>query len=200
MTQPALPTIETARLLLRGAAPGDVDVWAACLEDPGVLRYLPKRTMTIRERAERMLSYEQLWDQEPIGGLGRVITRKADGQLMGWCGARYHAHAGDAELSYALGVPYWGQGYATEAAQGLVRFIFENTPWNHLFACTLPGNDASQRVLTHLGFTYERDINYQELAGDKTIQMDEPMSHYFLLQREQFAPGDSLYRTLIPSS
>ena len=69
------------------------------------------------------------------------------------CGVRrQHQHA---ELGYWLGVPYWGQGYATEAARELLRYGFEDA-WSasHLrFA--FQAESASGRVLAKLGMRYE---------------------------------------------
>jgi len=57
-----------------------------------------------------------------------------------------------------------------------------------------PGNSASRRVLEHLGFVYEKDVNYYEMTGDTTMEMDSPIVPYFVLRREQFAPGAAVYR------
>src|SRR6516165_6240655 len=51
MSNTQIPEIETERLLLRGSAPGDEDAWAVLLDDADVLRFLPKVTQPIRERA-----------------------------------------------------------------------------------------------------------------------------------------------------
>lgn len=58
----------------------------------------------------------------------------------------------DAELGYWVGVPYWGQGYATEATRQTVDWTFTELGLQHLYARPLQANSASCRVLEKLGF------------------------------------------------
>lgn len=47
-----VPEIETERLLLRQVTSGDLDDWAdRVFADPEVIRYMPRRDMTLHERA-----------------------------------------------------------------------------------------------------------------------------------------------------
>lgn len=201
MAPVTVPEIETERLLLRGPIPGDVAVLAAYVGDPDYLRYLPKRDLTALARAEQTLNtITQIWEQQPLSDIAWVITQKLTGQLIGWTGAGPAKENSEAELVYMLGKPYWGQGFATEAARAVVRYGFENREWDRIVAAIIPGNIASGRVLEHLGFVYEKDVNYYEMSGDTTIQMDSPIVPYFALQRDQFAPGDAFYRVrAVPS-
>lgn len=189
-----VPAIETERLLLRGATSADVDAWAAVISDPEFIRYVPRTraNLTARERAERtMRALQEIWEQHAVGW---VITRKGDGQFIGQCNIDTLPEATEVELAYLLGKPYWGQGYATEAARAAVRFAFEHTTWNRIVAAVVPANIASRRVLDHLGFVYEKDVNYYEMTGSDGIVMDDPIVAYYALRREQFAPGDMFYR------
>lgn len=195
MATVSIPEIETERLLLRGPRPGDVEAWSAYIGDPDYLRYLPRRNLTPLARAEQTInSITQTWEQQPPSDIAWVITLKATGQLIGWSGAGPAEENGDAELVYMLGKPYWGQGFATEAARAVMRYGFENRIWNRIVAAIIPGNIASRRVLEHVGFAYEKDVNYYEMSGDTTIEMDSPIVPYFVLQRAQFVPGNALYR------
>lgn len=58
----------------------------------------------------------------------------------------------EAELGYWVGVPYWGQGYATEATRQTVDWAFADLGLQHLYARPLQANPASCRVLEKLGF------------------------------------------------
>ncbi len=190
-----IPEIETERLNLRGPTPADVDTWAALLAEPDVLRYLPRRAITPHERAERSLNaLAEGWRQDSPADIGWVITLKDDGRLIGWLGAGTSEGSNEAEIVYSLGKPYWGRGYATEAARALVRYAFAHTTWERVVAAIIPGNLASRRVLEHLGFIYECDVNYYEMSGDTTIEMDSPIVPFFALPRERFTPGDAFYR------
>jgi RimJ/RimL family protein N-acetyltransferase len=63
-----------------------------------------------------------------------------------------HHHA---ELGYWLGVPYWGKGYATEAAKAVVEYGFKELKLHRIFASHFPNNPASGRVLQKIGMSYE---------------------------------------------
>ena len=63
-----------------------------------------------------------------------------------------HRHA---ELGYWIGVPFWGKGYATEAASAAVAFGFDMLRLNRIYAHHFAGNTASQRVLEKIGMRHE---------------------------------------------
>jgi len=52
-------------------------------------------------------------------------------------------------------VPYWGQGYATEAAREMLRFGFEDLGLHRIFASHFKHNPASGRILNKLGMRHE---------------------------------------------
>jgi RimJ/RimL family protein N-acetyltransferase len=204
MAQMAIATIETERLLLRAYSPrllpaptpNDVAVWAACIfADPEVMRYYPRRDLTPSARAARARDrYHALWEQGNVDGWGWVMTHKGHGPLIGHCGIGSVAGENTGEIEYALAQPYWGQGLATEAALAMVRFGFEHTSWDRMVAAIVPGNGASRRVLEHLGFVYEQDVNYDEMRADTTGALPSPVVAFFALRRDQFVPGEAFYR------
>lgn len=56
------------------------------------------------------------------------------------------------EIGYWIGEPFWGQGFATEAARAVTTFGFEDLGENRLHAGYFADNPASARVLQKLGF------------------------------------------------
>ena len=55
-------------------------------------------------------------------------------------------------LGYWIGRPYWGRGFATESAGGLVAFGFDALGFEKITASVFPEDPASARVLEKLGF------------------------------------------------
>jgi RimJ/RimL family protein N-acetyltransferase len=62
------------------------------------------------------------------------------------------ADDGSAEIGYWIGKPWWGRGFATEAAQALVRHCFATVGIERLTCCHFVDNPASARVIRKLGF------------------------------------------------
>src|SRR2546428_12325167 len=54
-----------------------------------------------------------------------AVTLRGTEELIGCVGLHVKPDHDHAELGYWIGVPYWGQGYATEAAAVVVRFRSE---------------------------------------------------------------------------
>jgi RimJ/RimL family protein N-acetyltransferase len=88
-------------------------------------------------------------------GMPCAIERRADGQLLGGIGLVLEPTHERAELGYWLGVPYWGQGYATEAGRLLIDFAFGVLGLNRVYAVHYHTNPSSGRVMQKLGMTYE---------------------------------------------
>ena len=70
---------------------------------------------------------------------------REEGELVGAITLHPNARDDNAELGYWIGRPYWGRGYATEAAREVVRYAFEH----------LGSNPASGRVMQKIGMSYE---------------------------------------------
>jgi len=58
------------------------------------------------------------------------------------------------ELGYWLGVPYWGRGFATEAARAAIDYTFEEFSVGQLISGARVANPASRNVLEKCGFQW----------------------------------------------
>lgn len=74
-----------------------------------------------------------------------------EGRLVGAVGL-VHGDARSAEIGYWIGKPYWGQGFATEAARTLVGHAFGALGVRRLTCGHFADNPASARVIAKLGF------------------------------------------------
>ena len=84
-----------------------------------------------------------------------AVTISRGGELCGAVGLAIAPAQERAELGYWIGVPYWGQGFATEAASAVIAFGFEALRLHRIFASHFAGNTASQRVLEKIGMRHE---------------------------------------------
>jgi ribosomal-protein-alanine N-acetyltransferase len=94
----------------------------------------------------------QIEARERGESLAHAVMHSGDG-LVGICtllGLRPAAPSG--QLSFWIGRPYWGRGYATAAAGQLVALGLGPLELREILSCTLGSNLASRRVLAKLGF------------------------------------------------
>lgn len=175
-----VPTLDADRVLLRPLAAGDVAVLFGFFSDRDVTRYWSRPPMTHLAQARRLL--REIRDGYKSGeSLQFGIERKADRALVGTC-TLFHFHAGSrrAELGYALGRPYWGQGLMHEALQRLLAYAFDELRLHRLEADIDPRNEASARTLRRLGFVKEGALRERWIVAD--VVSDSEV--YGLLRRE----------------
>jgi RimJ/RimL family protein N-acetyltransferase len=73
------------------------------------------------------------------------------------------------ELGYWLGVSYWGQGFATEAARAVIDFFFEESAAEQLYAGARVANPASRNILEKCGFQWNGvELHRFEALGSST--------------------------------
>jgi len=145
------PTLETARLRLRSYCEDDI---AELLPLIGT-REVAATTLRIahpytEQDARVFFALAQESDKVWL-----AVTLRSDGRLIGGIGLRIDEPHRHAELGYWLGVPYWGKGYATEAAREMLRYGFNDLRLHRIFASHFKQNAASGRILKKLGMRYE---------------------------------------------
>lgn len=88
-------------------------------------------------------------------GLRLGIILRERGALCGGVGLLVEPNHRRAELGYWVGVPYWGNGYATEAARAVVKYGFGALRLHRIFASHFVNSPASARVLRKIGMRHE---------------------------------------------
>jgi len=163
--------LESERLLLRPPRPSDIHSITAWLGDYDVARMTSRAPHPYGESdAEAFVS----------AGLPHrfIITRKGNGLFMGAVGL----HPDDAcEFGYWLGRPFWGFGYATEAAHRLVTYAFAMLEVEELHAGWFYDNPASGHVLAKLGARHNGSTMRECRARGMAI-----LCHDMLLTRADF--------------
>ena len=141
--------LETERLLLRPPEEADIPSTVVLLGDYDVAKNLAGVPHPFtRAHAEEFL--KKSTESRASGTAYRFsIVRKAGAIHVGSIGLALKD--GQFELGYWLGRPYWGQGYATEAAKRVVGFAFHDLKATSVWAGRFHDNPASGRVLAKLG-------------------------------------------------
>jgi RimJ/RimL family protein N-acetyltransferase len=144
----SIPTIETERLILRGWCEDDLDAYAAIMADPEVMRFLGGASA----RSDAWRGMATLIGHWELRGFGLwAVERKRDGALIGRVGVQYPEGWPSTEVAWTLGRPYWGHGYASEAAQASLEWGFKTLPVPKLISLIDAENFASQRVAQRIG-------------------------------------------------
>jgi len=141
--------IETARLILRAPREADAVEIERYVSDPD----LALRTANIPHPYPKGGALEWMRGADDVKF---IVARREDGALVGAIGLTPRESA-LAELGYWIGKPFWGRGYATEAARAAIAHGFARLGLRAIEAGVRPGNAASIRVQEKAGMTLDRD-------------------------------------------
>lgn len=161
--------IETDRLILRPPAPDDLQWVLESINTPAVMRYLGG---AIRSQAQVEDSFAADLAAFSNGGYRRWTIWRRDpegrgGCRIGRCGL-FHVYTpsappalqGQREIGWTLAEPFWGKGYATEAARAVLEYAFGALQLGVVYAQTSDSNGPSTRMMQRLGFSRLPELDY----------------------------------------
>jgi ribosomal-protein-alanine N-acetyltransferase len=147
--------IETNRLLLRPfqlsdandvqRLAGDFEIADTTLfiphpyEDGVAEQWINTHEENFKSNKEIIFAVSLQETKELIGSIGLILNKEHE----------------KAELGYWIGKPYWNKGYATEAAEAMLKFGFIELKLERIHAHYFARNPASGKVMEKLGMQYE---------------------------------------------
>ena len=151
-----IPLLETARLCLREWREADVEPFAEINRDPAVMQFFPgplDRAQTLDYIAKTKDHFRRL-------GIGKwAVELKENQTLIGCVGldtVDFDAPWRDIpEIGWRLSSRHWGKGYAPEAANAVLDFMFGAEDYPEIVAFTAVHNRQSRRVMEKIGMQYE---------------------------------------------
>jgi RimJ/RimL family protein N-acetyltransferase len=165
-------------LLLRPLAVSDADALLAYRSREDVCRYVPFETMSRADIIERIAGQ---WARTELTDEGQSLTLGAQvgetGELAGDVVLFWHSrvHAGG-ELGYVFNPALGGRGYATEAANVMLRLGFEGLGLHRIVARIDERNESSVRLARRLGMRQEARLVSNELfKGEWSTELDFAM-------------------------
>ena len=108
------------------------------------------------EQVREFISNQQ--KRYEVDGFGYyAAVEKESGKVIGCMGPLMEQVDGEKfyGIGYILGKDAWGKGYATEAGEASIRYLFENYAAQKVIAEIRPENEASVRVAERLGMKRE---------------------------------------------
>ena len=156
ITQASKHTLETNRLGLRPWDDFDGDELFELAKEPEIGRWCgwePHKRI-----ADSMFVLHNFLEVKE----NYAICLKSDKKLIGSIGLNFDNFTrlplkdGECELGFWIGKPFWGNGYASEAADRLIKHAFDDLNLSLIWFRYVEGNEKSKRIQEKLGFEFDR--------------------------------------------
>jgi ribosomal-protein-alanine N-acetyltransferase len=147
--------LETPRLQVRKVALSDGSFFLRLLNDPSWLENIGDRGVHSDADAVNYIK-NNIWAQYEAYGYGMyALQLKSTSSPIGLCGLVKRDFLSAPDLGFALLPDYLGQGFASEAARGLMLHAQSKLGIERLYAIARRANHRSVRLLERLGFHHE---------------------------------------------
>ncbi len=147
-------THSTDRLTLAPLVLTDHGFMLELVNSPGWLRYIGDRHVTSKEEAisyvERLISMPNLtyW----------VVRLKENDMPIGVISFIKRTYLDHFDIGFAMLPAYARNGYAYESASGVLAIVRQTPQHATVLATAMPDNANSIRLLTKLGFQFQKEI------------------------------------------
>lgn len=140
--------------------------------NPNVHRYLGNNPVTHIEQSREQIAF--IREQYKTNGVGRMAAiLKETGEFIGWAGLKLESnvngHTAFYDVGYRFIERYWGNGYATEAAQFFVNYGFNILKLDKINASALSANIASVKALQKAGLQFIETFDYK---GEEAVWLE----------------------------
>ena len=147
--------IETKRLTLRPFECSDLDIIIKLYGDEEIMEYMPFPVMN-QEMAQQLLDKNVAgWEATPQIHYEMAVICKETGEKIGRAEITRNYFEESAMIGWMLIKSAWGMGYATEIANALIRYCFDELQVHRVYALCHPKNTASWKVMEKCGMHQE---------------------------------------------
>jgi RimJ/RimL family protein N-acetyltransferase len=164
--------IETERLILREWKDDDKKPFARMNSDPIIMEYFPRR-LDETDSNRLVGRFRQHFEKHGFGPY--AVENRKDGEFMGFVGLHavdFEAHFTPAtEIAWRLDYGYWGQGYATEAAQAVLKHAHTELNIPEVVAFAVHDNMRALHIMEKIGMQRDMkgDFDYPHLRKDHPL-------------------------------
>jgi len=148
---------------------------------PEVARYQSWETFEVEDATQLIADQLTVTPGATGSWLQLMIVVADSGQLIGDCGIHFPSNAAQqVELGITLDPRYQNRGFACEAIEGVLRYVFGSLNLHRVSATTDADNKAAQNLFQRLGF--RREAHFVEHLWFKGAWGSEYV--FAMLQRE----------------
>lgn len=160
------PVLDTPRLLLRSLTPSDVSDLRRWLAREEIYTYWGRPVSKNEREPELMFIDARPWvKRKPSPDFKWGVVLRESSSVIGDVSIFDIENSRMGCVGYRFDPDHWGQGYASEALQAAVDFIFTHTELDRLQATADVRNTASNRVLEKCGFLKEGTVRRGKMVS-----------------------------------
>ena len=155
---------ETSRLYARLLAENDLDAFFELMGNPNVMKLIPQKPFDREECAAelaRLIALERTSDTKIW-----CLCKKGSGEAIGICGVLKNSENED-EIAYRVIERFWGNGYGTEIAKGLIDFCFVKMRSDLVTADVWVENVKSVKILSKYFSVQKEFFNADDNCVDR---------------------------------
>jgi ribosomal-protein-alanine N-acetyltransferase len=159
---------ETGRLLVRKLNTNDSKLFFELMSNPNVMNPIPQKVFTKIESDTKLNDLILL--EESSKTKIWCLTEKGNDSLIGICGLLKNDE-NDNEIAYRLIERFWGKGYGTEIAKGLIEYSFENLNCEKITADVNIENKKSSKIIEKFMNPVREFFNKEDNCTDRRYEI-----------------------------
>jgi len=167
---------DSERLQFRIMTAADSDLLFELDQDPEVMRYVGVGQISSQQQIDEVLvpRMQSYTNRDKGWGIWKVSS-KTDGCYLGWIIIRPMDFFSDSpqfdniEIGWRFFRKFWGNGYATEAAQQFKQAFMNCDEVIKLTAIAIEENSASVNIMKKLGMKFIKKDIHKDPLGDNEV-------------------------------
>lgn len=159
---------ETERLLVRKLNENDSDSFFELMSNPNVMNPIPQKVFSRIESDSKLTELISLEKSSELKIWS--LTEKGKNTLIGFCGFLKN-NENDDEIAYRLIERFWGKGYGTEIANGLIDYSFEILNLDRITADVNIENEKSSKILRKFMNPVREFYNKKDNCTDRRYEI-----------------------------
>jgi RimJ/RimL family protein N-acetyltransferase len=150
--------LETSRLRLRRLTLEDAAFIFVLVNEPSWLRFIGDRGVRSLDDAREYIRRGPIASYERFGFGLYLVELRGSGTAIGMCGLLKRDILPDVDIGFAFLPPFWGNGYAREAASATLEHGRTVFGLERIVAVTQSDNEASIGVLRKIGMQFREMV------------------------------------------